>query len=115
MKSLDRAIKRDRNKRCRTIKKLFKARDAASKYIKTDMPISFLLRMVGHQSAGYMTTAAIAKLIVDNGDLWLNKPPAPPKQGKPSMTILPSNYPGPLQKREPDPPKGPEPIIGRRK
>lgn len=102
MKSLDRAIQRDRNKRYRTIKKLFKARDAASKYTKNKMPISFLLRMIGEQSVRHMTTTAVAKTIVDYGDMWLIKP-KPPRNVKPSIL------------KTPNPPPAPEPTIGRRK
>lgn len=40
MNGLDRMIKRERNKRVRYLKKLFKSRDMASKYIKRVVRIS---------------------------------------------------------------------------
>jgi hypothetical protein len=93
MKSLERMIKRERNARYRYLKKLFKARDAASKYINRNVAVSALERFLNRSPDSSWATSrsrakTIAKEIIDRkGDLSPRKPFKPPTQAKPIKSL----------------------------
>lgn len=94
MKSLGRMIKRERNARYRYLKKLFKARDAASNYIERNVSVSSLEKFLkrspdnGSWVNSISRAKTIAKEIIDRkGNLSPRKPLKPPTQAKPSITL----------------------------
>lgn len=101
MKSLDRMIKSDRRNEYKLLRRLRKSRDAARKYVKHPIKVSELQRFYARDFVQYNYAHVIAKDIVDRkGVVKRIRPPKPPSQN---------------MKKEPNPPSGPEPIIGRRK
>lgn len=66
MNGLDRIIKKQRKARYKRLRKLFKARDMASKYVKPLLTVKRLDEHLGNNIHDYYFTADLAKKIVDN-------------------------------------------------
>jgi len=78
---LDRLIIRERNNKCKRLKRLRKARDVASKYVKYKLPLSKVYgkyRFVRNDERMFLPS--LVKDIVDchRSILGLDRPPAPP-------------------------------------
>jgi hypothetical protein len=81
MNSLDRIIKRERKRRYKKLKKLFKARDMASKYIDRVITISLLDGSISRDAVECNFTGVLAKMIIDTHRKIVGiRPPAPPSQ-----------------------------------
>jgi hypothetical protein len=83
MNSLDRIMKKERKRRYKRLKKLFKARDMASKYINRIIRVSLLDKSLPRDIDLETTTGVLAKHIVDTHKRILGltiRPPKPPKQ-----------------------------------
>lgn len=83
MSSLDRIIKKERKLRYRKLKKLFKARDMASKHIDRTMKISLLDKALDTNTVNSHFTGNLAKMIIDTHKRILGitiRPPKPPSQ-----------------------------------
>lgn len=129
MNKLDRMIRKERREKYKYYKKIFKARDMASKYLKEPVTVSQVHDYFGVNEISIMYVVTLAKSIVNTGC----KRRRPPAQGvgaglsitKPSMSILPPLPPvtkkdpprpdlppmapvSPFDKKEPTPPAGPE-------
>lgn len=82
MNSLDRIIKRQRKHRYKRLRKLFKARDMASKYVNKVVAISKVDDYFDLYEEEFHTTGMLAKEIVDKNERILrnatrpSKPPA---------------------------------------
>lgn len=89
MNSLDRMIKKERQRKSKHLKKLFKARDMASKYIDGIMPVSEVEKWFSEFEVSTQFTSTIAKTIVDNHKRWLRPPPPPPRNTRRSLVPVP--------------------------
>src|SRR5690606_19506411 len=123
--ALDRMITRERKAKYKYYKKLFKARDMASKHVKEAVTVNMVMWNFQEGFLKFAFAKTIAKEIVDKkGFLKVNQRPFShatqvaleklPRFNddggaitKPSMTIKPPMQ--PVTKKEPQPPKAPEP------
>jgi hypothetical protein len=81
MNYLDRYVKRERKRRYKRLRKLFKARDAASKYIDIKVKVSLLDKNLSRDIVDGHFTSDLAKLILHNYRKILGIYPKPPKAG----------------------------------
>jgi hypothetical protein len=83
MNSLDRIVNRERKRRYKRLKKLFKARDMASKYIDRVITVSLLDKNLSRDMVDCNYTGVLAKIILDTHRKIVGiRPPAPPSQKK---------------------------------
>jgi hypothetical protein len=78
-------MKRERKRRYKRLKKLFRARDMASKYINRVIRVSLLDRGLPRDIDLETTTGVLAKHIIDTHRKILGlriRPPKPPSQSK---------------------------------
>jgi hypothetical protein len=107
-------IRKERKTKYKYYKKIFKARDMASKYLKEPVTVKQVEKFFGASEINVLFTATLAMSIVNTGCKRPERPAPPPAQYgresfiKPSMTIVPPLP--PVTKKEPSPPPaGPEP------
>lgn len=81
MNAVDKMIRKERYRRYRTIRQLFRARDSVRPYVKNgiNLKISFLLNNLEEENLRYMTVKRIANIILMAIEIHENKPPTPPK------------------------------------
>lgn len=78
MNKQERIIKKDRRRQYKRLKKLFSARDAASKYFNDPLKISTLDRSSVTQHMEFLSISQLAALIVRNRQNIQRKYSAPP-------------------------------------
>lgn len=84
MKALDRALKKDRQRKYKYYRKLFQARDGASRYVDVSMKVKHIEHTLRYEFLKCADAVAIAKRLIDiKGDLINDRPPPPPLQVKP--------------------------------
>lgn len=94
MNKLDRMIRKERKEKYKYYKKIFKARDMASKYLKEPVKVSQVHEYFGVHEISIMYVVTLAKSIVETGCKRV-RPPAPPAQGVGLKSSIYSNPPLP--------------------
>lgn len=78
MNSLDKIVKRERRRRLKKLKRLFVARDMASKYTGNSIKVSLLDKHISEEEVSYHTIGSLAKWVLDNSRRISRRPPRPP-------------------------------------
>ena len=76
-------IKRERKRKYKAIKKAFKARDAASKYIDKTARVSVIMDRLSVSKIKQLSTKDLARMLIDAS--WFKPDPPPPQNAKPSI------------------------------